>query len=46
MAAERGVPYVIINQGPTEHDGADCVTLRMQGEVGDIFPAAVEAALT
>src|SRR5438309_963219 len=32
MAAERGVPYVIINQGPTEHDGADCVTLRMEGE--------------
>jgi NAD-dependent deacetylase len=45
MAAERGVPYIIINQGATEHDGADCVTLRIEGEVSEIFPAAVEAAL-
>ena len=44
-AAERGVPYVIINQGPTDHDELSCVTLRLEGEVGEIFPAAMEAAL-
>jgi NAD-dependent deacetylase len=45
VAAQRGAPYVIINQGPTEHDGADCVTLRIEGEVGEIFPTAVDEAL-
>lgn len=45
LAAGRGAPYVIINQGPTEHDGASSVTLRIEGEVGEIFPAAVDAAL-
>jgi hypothetical protein len=45
MAAQRGVPYVIINRGATEHDEEACVSLRIEGEVSDIFPAAVEAAL-
>ncbi|HEY5037112.1 MAG TPA: Sir2 family NAD-dependent protein deacetylase [Chthoniobacterales bacterium] len=45
LAARRGVPYIIINQGATEHDGEECVTLRIEGEVGEIFPAAVSAAL-
>jgi NAD-dependent deacetylase len=45
MAAARGVPYVIINRGPTEHDGRPEVTLRMEGDVCDIFPPAVRAAL-
>jgi NAD-dependent deacetylase len=45
MAAERGVPYVIINRGVTEHDHEPCVSLRIEGEVSEIFPAAVEAAL-
>ena len=44
-AAGRGVPYIIVNRGPTEHDGDRSVTLRIEGEVGDIFPAAVDAAL-
>jgi NAD-dependent deacetylase len=44
-AAQRRVPYVIINQGPTEHDQLSCVSLRLEGDVGSIFPAAVEAAL-
>ncbi len=44
-AAERGVPYVIVNRGATEHDGHPGVTLRIEGEVGEIFHAAVEAAL-
>lgn len=45
LAASRGVPYVIINRGVTEHDHERCVTLRLEGEVGEIFPAAVASAL-
>lgn len=45
MAAQRGVPYVIINRGATEHDEEACVSLRIEGEVSEIFPAAVDAAL-
>ena len=45
-AAQRGAPYIIINRGATDHDGLGTVTLRLEGEVGEIFPAAVEAALT
>jgi len=45
VAAQRGVPYIIINRGATEHDGETCVTLRLEGEVGALFPPAVDAAL-
>ncbi|MEO6871105.1 MAG: Sir2 family NAD-dependent protein deacetylase [Chthoniobacterales bacterium] len=45
LAARRSVPYVIINRGATEHDGEACVTLRLEGEVNEIFPAAVASAL-
>src|SRR5262245_27007977 len=45
LAAARGMPYVIINRGPTEHDGRQEVTLRLEGDVGQVFPKAVEAAL-
>ena len=45
MAAQRGVPYVIINRGATDHDHQPCVTLRLEGEVTELFPEAVEAAL-
>jgi NAD-dependent deacetylase len=45
LAANRGVPYVIINRGPTEHDDLAEVTLRLEGDVGECFPPAVEAAL-
>jgi NAD-dependent deacetylase len=45
VAAKRGVPYLIINRGATDHDGEACVTLRMEGEVGEIFPCAVDEAL-
>jgi NAD-dependent deacetylase len=45
MIARRGVPYIIINCGATEHDHEPCVTLRLEGEVSQIFPAAVDAAL-
>jgi len=44
-AAERGVPYVIINRGATEHDSHPAVTLRLEGDVVALFPPAVEAAL-
>ena len=44
-AAQRGVPYIIINRGATEHDHESCVTLRLEGEISDIFPAALQAAL-
>lgn len=46
LAAQRGIPYVVINRGETEHDHEPCVSLRIEGEVSDIFPAAVEAALS
>jgi NAD-dependent deacetylase len=45
IAARRGVPYIIINRGATDHDQEGCVTIRLEGEVGEIFPSAVEAAL-
>ena len=45
MAARRGVPYAIINRGPTEHDGLPGVTVRHEGDVGVIFPKAVERSL-
>ena len=45
MAADRGVPYVIVNRGPTDHDDHPSVTLRLDGDVTEIVPAAVEAAL-
>lgn len=42
LAAERGVPYVIINRGPTDHDGHPCVSLRLEGEVTECFSSAVD----
>jgi NAD-dependent deacetylase len=45
LAAQRGVPYVIVNRGATEHDHEAEVSLRIEGEVSEIFPAAVDAAL-
>lgn len=44
-AARRGVPYVIINRGETEHDHLPRVTLRLEGDVSEILPAAVDALL-
>lgn len=45
MAAERGIPYVIVNQGPTEHDRHPALSLRLEGDATLIFPSAVDAAL-
>jgi NAD-dependent deacetylase len=45
LAAQRGAPYVIINRGPTDHDGDSAVSLRIEGDVAELFPPVVEAAL-
>jgi NAD-dependent deacetylase len=46
MAMRRGVPYAIVNRGRTDHDGLSGVTLRCEGDVGIIFPEAVERSLS
>ena len=43
-AAARGVPYIIINQGETDQDQHPSVSLRLDGDVGVLFPPAVTAA--
>jgi NAD-dependent deacetylase len=45
FAAQRGVPYIIINRGPTDHDHEPSVSLRLDSSLVEIFPPAVEAAL-
>ncbi len=44
-AAQRGVPYVVVNRGATDHDGHSAVTLRLDGDVVELFPPAVAEAL-
>ena len=44
-AAHRGIPYVIVNRGPTDQDSDPSVTLRVEGDVTVIVPAAVDLAL-
>ncbi|MCZ7648599.1 MAG: Sir2 family NAD-dependent protein deacetylase [Planctomycetota bacterium] len=41
-AAERGAGYVVVNRGPTDHDRLPCVTLRLEGDVAEIFAPAVK----
>jgi hypothetical protein len=45
VAAGRGTPYIIVNRGPTEHDDHPAVTLRIDGDVTDVFAPAVREAL-
>jgi NAD-dependent deacetylase len=45
-AAMHGTPYVIVNRGPTEHDGLREVSLRLDGDVCTVFPRAVDEALS
>jgi NAD-dependent protein deacetylase/lipoamidase len=45
LAAERGIPYIIVNRGATEHDDHPSVTLRLEDDVNAVVPPAVEAAL-
>lgn len=44
-ATERGTPYVIVSQGPTDHDQLRVVTVRIDGDVSEVVPPAVAAAL-
>ena len=44
-AANAGAAYVIVNQGATEHDRLALVSLRIEGDVGDIVPVAVARAV-
>ena len=41
LAAERGVPFCIVNRGPTDHD--ERATLRFDAAVDEIVPPAVAA---
>src|SRR5262245_15449642 len=45
VAAQRGVPYVIVNLGVTDHDDEPCVSLRLEGDVSEVLPRAVAAAV-
>lgn len=45
FVAERGHPYIIINQGETDHDTCTDLTLRLEGDITNIFPPAVALAL-
>ncbi len=45
MAAERGTAYVIINRGITEHDEHPSVVLRIEGDVVEVLPPAIDEAL-
>ena len=45
LAVAHGALYVIINRGPTDHDGLAEVALRIEGDVAEVFPTAVSAAL-
>jgi NAD-dependent deacetylase len=42
-AAQKGVPYIVINRGPTEHDQLRECTMRLEGDVTDLLPLAVNA---
>ena len=44
-AAQAGIPYIIINRDETDHDGLSQVSLRLSGNVEDLFPSAVADAL-
>ena len=44
-AAKRGIPYIIINRGATDQDDVPFVSLRLEGDVLDIFPPAVDAVI-
>ena len=45
LAAQRGTPYIVINRGPTDHDHEPSVSLRIDGDVAETLPTAVEVAL-
>jgi NAD-dependent deacetylase len=44
VVRHTGSPYVIVNQGPTDHDAL--ATLRIEGDVVSLLPPAVAAVVT
>lgn len=44
MAARAGIPYIVVNQGPTAHDGLPHIALRLEGDVQELFAGAVKDA--
>lgn len=44
-AAQRGVPYVIVHHGYTDHDEDAAVSLKLEGDVAELFVSAVDQAL-
>ncbi len=44
MAARAGIPYIIVNQGETAHDGLPHVSIRLEGDVQELFAGAVDEA--
>jgi NAD-dependent deacetylase len=44
-AAQAGTPYIIINRDETDHDRLPQVSLRLTGNVEEMFPPAVDDAL-
>jgi len=44
LAAQKGIPYIIINDERTDYDDHPMVTLRLSGAVQQLFPAAVAQA--
>ena len=44
-AAQAGAPYIIINRDETDHDRLPQVSLRLTGNVEEMFPPAVDDAL-
>ena len=44
IAAQNGIPYVVINQGPTAHDDHPLVAFRLEGDLQEILPEAVSDA--
>ncbi len=45
IAARHGAPYLIVNRGLTEHDHLREVSLRIEGDVAEVFPTAVDQAI-
>ena len=44
-AVDRGVPYIVVNRGVTDHDHHPGLTLRLEGDVQDLFPLAAMASI-
>ncbi len=45
QASARGIPYMVLNHGATDHDGLKEVALRIDCMLSDVFPQAVDLAL-